>query len=359
MNKWFYIAILAVLAAPLGCSRVEVVTAPQKAVSFEVGCYAPQTRAGEVKFPETESFSSRGYLHAAGFENEAPQNFFGQEGETISFTNGEWLPSHDYFWPKSASSYVNFISWCGTAPAINYVKVDEKWDAVATWSGITVGPTDKLLWADMAWRYNANVSPATYGSVSGVAQGVPTLFHHALSRIRFQAKQSKASDGNVSWTVRLTGLSLTGIQNKGSFQIENVDPEAKQTKAWTVTEWNNLDGTETLPATAITAKDLTAEVQDVLDWQNVIPQSLTESMKLTVDYTIVTNYGSTKTVEEDCTATVELNKFTVSEGEAITSWQRGKQYTYILNINPDNGIITILPVETDWQGPQEYNLNVE
>ena len=361
MKNRFYIVILALVLLAMGCTKTEMSDTKEKAVAFQVGNYAPQTKAESIIVVDgIESFSSLGYLHAVGVPGK--QDFFG-DGETITWnaTKKEWAPSHDYFWPKSTGSYVNFISWVGGTPAITYTKAEEadaKWIATFAWNEVTVNPTDNLLWADMAWRYNANVNPATYGSTfqasnGAAAEGVPTLFHHALAQVRFMGRQSKASDDNVSWTVTVTGLSLAAVKNQGTLSMTNTDPGSKQTKAWTVTNWAAADATAPIAASDLD-KALSATDQELIGYKSVLPQDVTNAMVLTVNYKVTTTYPG-KTVTEDASASAALSAFSGS----ISAWEMNKRYTYTVVINPDTGIIRIIPVETDWIDGGEYPINIE
>ena len=361
MKKWFYIVLVALVAVANGCTKVEETPAPGKKVSFQVGSYAPQTKAeGDpvALNPGITDFRCFAYLHAEGVATEQP--FFGNSGETISYHAGTpvtWTPSHDYFWPKSAQSYVNFISWRGADPTIAYAKnSDEKWSATLTWNNMTVAPDADLLWADMAWRYNSNVAPATYKTISGVEEGVPTLFHHALAQVRFLANITKNSDTGVQWSVTLNSLSLAGVKSTGTLSMTNVDPEATRTNPWTVTDWSSLSGSAAIErTTAVTNLALTPSTTEIIGYKSVIPQSTTD-MALTVVFTVVTTYtGSSVTVEETVSKEVALSDFT----GAASAWASGQQITYSLSINPDTHIITIIPVGKDWVDGGEDHLPVE
>lgn len=353
MKNRFNIVILALVLLTLGCTKTEVADTKEKAVAFQVGSYAPQTKAPEgtasiIDVDRINSFRSYGYLHAVGVPGE--QAFFGTAGETITYHAGSpatWTPSHDYFWPKSTGSYVNFISWVGGDPKVNYNQTGE---TTFKWEDVTVAPTDNLLWADMAWRYNANEQTYQFNDVQ---EGVPTLFHHALAQLRFMGRQGKASDGNVSWTVTVTGLSLAAVKNQGSLSMTNTDPGSKQTKEWTVTNWAAADATAPIEATGLN-KALTATDQELIGYKSVLPQDVTNAMVLTVNYKVTTTYPG-KTVTEDASASAALSAFS----GAITAWEMNKRYTYTVVINPDAGIIRIIPVETDWIDEGEYNLNIE
>lgn len=358
MSKKSHIALILSLAILSSCAKVEMTPAGQKAVVFSVGSYVPQTKASSLLNSDDNitSFSSRGFLHAEGVQD--PQDFFGPDGETIRWnaSNTEWVPSHDYFWPKSDISYVNFVSWRGGNPSLTYTKTDDKWGANLSWSNITVATTDNILWADVAWRYNDNAKTYLF---DGVKEGVPTLFHHSLSQLSFQARLSKASEGGVSWTVTVTGMRVTNIRNTGSLSMTNTDPEARQVQPWTFTGWAELSGNQTLePASPLSVSLETDTAKEMLGWQTVLPQTVLDNMTLTVNFNVTTTYnlggGNTKTITEAASASCSLTKFT-----EITQWQMNKRYIYTVAINPDSKIITIIPVETDWTIEPEYTLTIE
>ncbi|MBO5634360.1 MAG: fimbrillin family protein [Bacteroidales bacterium] len=381
MNNWFKITLLAALAVPLGCSEMEVDEAPLKAVSFAVGTYSPQTRAdgdpvSVIDQDGITAFTSRGFLHSEGFIGTAQEfgDFFGEEGQKISWhaDTKEWLPPHDYYWPKGQKSYIDFISWYGGSPEITYAKnaSSNKFEATFAWNNVQVAATDNLMWADLAWRYKANVNPATYGK-NEVAEGVPTLFHHALSQVRFVGKVSKSSETvngkTVKWTVNVKEFSISDVANKGTFSLTNVDPGGNEpkTQAWTVKDWTNLDGEATITPSAtypITLTETETE-KEIVGWQSVIPQS-TDAVKMTIKFSVVTEYEGAggKKVEEEVTASsVLLNKFKTGTGDNdyIKNWERNKRYTYTIIIEPDTGIIKLIPVEKDWIDAGIIDITVE
>ena len=378
MNNWFKITLLAALAVPLGCSEMEVDEAPLKAVSFAVGTYSPQTRAdgdpvSVIDQDGIEEFSCRAYLHAQGFAGTAQEfsNFFSPDPTTISWNSDtkEWLPPHDYYWPKGQESYIDFISWYGGSPAITYAKnaSSSKFEATFAWNNVQVAATDNLLWADLAWRYKANVNPATYGK-NEVAEGVPTLFHHALSHVRFVGKVSKSSETvngkTVKWTVNVKEFSISDVANKGTFSLTNVDPGSTTTRAWTVVkDWTDLDGEATITPSATYPIALDGTEKEIVGWQSVIPQS-TDAVKMTIKFSVVTEYegeGGKKVEEEVTASSVLLNKFKTGTGDNdyIKKWERNKRYTYTIIIEPDTGTIKLIPVEKNWIDAGIIDITVE
>ena len=349
MKKRFYIATLLFAVLLAGCAKVELVPATEKAVTFKVGSYAPQTKAVSIIAQDgIEEFNSKGYMHAEGVSGFQP--FFGTDGETITYAAGDpavWAPSHTYYWPKSANSYVNFISWVGGSPAID---CSETTGATFAWTDEVVTKTDKLLWADMAWRYNANEQ--TY-QLDDVVEGVPTLFHHALAQIRVMARATTLSDTGVSWKVKFSYIQVRNVNNKGTLSMTNTDPGTKGTQEWDYTGWTNLSGESyELNKLYLTPKQLGTTAEEVLEWCNVIPQSV-EGKELYLRFLIETNYTG-KTVEEE----VILEHVSL-EDATVTDWNMNTKITYTIAINPDTQKITIIPTETNWTEENEYPINIE
>ena len=349
MKKFFLLAAAA-LVAFTACTKIEDTDAtPARKITFQAASYLQQTKAEVSIMDEFTSFKCKAFLHAAGYTNET-QNMFGANGETISAYNSSnavttdktqvkyWAPSHDYYWPKDASSYINFVAWYdakGTAPT-------EATETSLSFENYTVLTSDNLLFADEAWRYKANPDANRYG-FNGIEEGVPMLFHHALAQLCIQAKVKKAAEGNTSWDVTLSAISLAGVYNQGTLALTNSDNTTTGTKAWTGS-W-----TTTGEASSVTMTDvdtpLTTTERDVLAMQNVLPQTVTNAVVLNFKYNISYKYNGTEYAHEKITAAIQLNSIT----NAIASWDMNKKITYTLTIDPETTVIRIDPAMVDWE----------
>ena len=348
MKKYFIILAAAALAFSASCTKVSQNDTPARKVTFAAANYVPQTKAGEVSFlseftdPSTAHFNCKGFLHAEGVSD--TQNFFGADGETITWnaTAKEWAPSHDYYWPKGASSYINFVSWYDTG-----VGPTTATETTLEWANRTIGTGDNIMYADEAWRFKENNNPATYG-LDGVKQGVPTLFHHALSQIKIQARATKVSNGTATWTINLKEIKVKDIYNQGTLTLTNTDPNTEKTpKAWTG-DWVVSTGTQGNLTPANLA--LTAANQDLLANQSVLPQALS-GIALEFKLEIVTTYSSTVSNTEIITKSIP---FYAASGEAfsntISNWEQNKKYIYTLVVEPSEKRVLFDPaVETDWE----------
>ncbi|MBQ6198586.1 MAG: hypothetical protein IJK44_05070 [Bacteroidales bacterium] len=342
MKSFRHIAfVLAAAALAAGCTKTEV-SAPEREITFSVGSRVAKTKAA-VEITEFESFKSKGYLHAEGVND--VQDFFGASGETITKTGSEWLPSHPYYWPKSESSYINFISWYDKNGAPNTVT-----ENTIEWSNRTIAQDDNILVANKAWFQKANVQ-------NYFTSGVPTLFKHLLAQVAIQAKTTIDSEtaGNVTttWTVEVSDVTINNVRTSGSISLSNTTaPEDEQTLK--ITEWTgswetnattaNLAG----PATATTLN--ATSYTEILPWHAVLPQDV-EDIYISLSYEVTTESENSATHStHSVTETVEvpnlaLNSFTGYAG----NWDSNKRITYSIQINPKTNIISVLPTVVAWE----------
>ena len=350
MKKYLIIAAAAV-AAMAACTKFES-NAPERKVTFQAASYIPQTRANVSVLDDFTSFTSKAFLHADGYEN-ITQDFFGASGETISPDNttnpSYWAPSHDYYWPKSSESYINFIGWHdhnGDAPTTAT-------ETSLSWANYVVATDDNLLYADEAWRFQDNDHDEF--DKNSVTAGVPMLFHHALAKLTIKAKAARVSATDNTWAILLDTLKLAGVYNTGTLTLTNADPGTENTRvAWTnaadtlwsspsnATEISMLErltstGSETNPAA------LTTSATTMLDGQSVLPQALTSAHKLTVVYSIY-NTVNGRTTKERLATTIDLSDF---DG-GLTGWAMNRKITYTITIDPQTTLVKLDPAVEDW-----------
>lgn len=366
------------MAALAGCAKTEFIGTPDKEITFSVVSHATSTKAEALQTVDggITSFKSKGFLHAEGVNQ--TQDFFGAGGETITWngTDKIWAPSHVYYWPKSANSYVNFVSWYGQegqtalTPA-TWTETSLSWVMDGSTAAKTVGPKANIMFADVAWRYNQNPS-ATYGSTFAadyqVEEGVPTLFHHALAQVRFMAKATATTENgsNTTWNVYIDNFRVTNVRKTGSLTLVNSDLTTTGTRAW-----KSMDGEDqvdpywVVPTTECTAADTLSHnarvnvypagtAVPVMETRSVIPQS-TEDMVMQFDCTIRTNYAVDRYVEEIIPVEINISDFS----NDICSWDMNHRITYTVNINPITGKILFDPALSESWTSSSNNMYVE
>ena len=358
--------IFALVALAAGCSKVEVVNTPEREISFTVGSYAPATKA--VAVTEFTSFSSKGYLHAEGIDG--TQDFFGAAGETITFNGTDtWAPSHPYYWPKGESSYINFISWYandGTNDIVPNTVSETAFEIV----GRTIGANDNILIADAAWHYKENTNNGTQYTGDVITSGVPTLFHHVLSRVQINVRATTAvdpSNANVTYEVSIQSARLEGIYQTGTMSLANTEMSSTGTSAWVSANNNNLlwsavgNAENVAVVSSNTIPPLSTTATEILPVRSFMPQTLGDDVKLVITYTITTKSGNTVTsTESNIPATIVLNIIKNASDIEITEWAPNKIYTYNIAINPVGDPILIEPaVEANWSENNNFSVVVE
>ena len=237
MKKYFIFAAAAVVAMA-ACSKVDTENVSlNKKISFEVARYVAQTRAAEdpVALTETDHFSSKAWLHANGAA--AGTDFFGTDAnsfvETVTYNGSNaWEPSLEYFWPKGAGSYINFVSWFATNSKAPSTVSETVMNWGASDAALTILTDDNILFADEAWRFSDNAETYKY---LGVSSGVPTLFHHALAKVAFNIRLATPTQSTKTiWDVQIDSVKFE-VGNNGYLALVNEDPStAATTKAWKV-----------------------------------------------------------------------------------------------------------------------------
>ena len=376
MKMTRYMLLPLALLAFAGCTKVEVGEAPATKVTFQAVNYLNQTKAGEVAVSEFTAFNCMGYLHAEGVDIKlvngsfvdqgTKQYFFGEDGETITYhaattgTNAQpanWSPSHAYYWPKGTQSYVDFVGWYGTSePDVEYeMNDDDEWEATMSWDfSSSALPADaNLMYADVAWRYKANNKPATYTAVSGVAEGVPMLFHHALAKVIFQAKAATLTDTDpvTSYAVSITDITLSSIYNKGTLSLTNTDPGSNTHVDWDTEGWS-LSGSAVPVAKTGGDLALDTDVKEIPGLvMAVLPQDISD-VKVAITYEISTWYSDSTSGDPDVVEqiTVEPDIPLCGTGGFGTNdkWEINTKYTYTIIIDPSTDVIKFLPDAQPW-----------
>ena len=407
MKKYFIISVAAI-AAMAACSKVESTdNTPGKKIAFEVANYASQTKAAEdlgSVLAETNNFSSKAWLHANGAATGA--DFFGTSSnnyvETVTYNGSNaWEPALEYFWPKGAGSYINFVSWFATnskAPSTVSETV-MNWGTAA--APMTIATDDNFLFADEAWRYTDNAETYKY---DGVTKGVPTLFHHALAKIKFNLRLSTETASSKSiWDVEVKTATLK-VGNNGYLALVNEDKTTTGTQPWKVGtsystgvaatsatigwERPTTSTLETIVETSSTASDVTKEFakplfenfqpktaaagspfqtekQVLLDERTVMPQAInggvvTFGLKFTIKIYHDNDSNGTKDGDafstEDITIEDTTNLFTLVN--AINDWKMNTKYIYNVTIDPVGRKILFDPAVAEWNTVETADVEI-
>ena len=432
MKKFFILAALA-LVASAACTKTELSdnATPDVEIGFQVASYLNQTKAdthghtsfinelAELGVTSDQYFKSQAFIHAAQADGTvaAPAGFFTAGTgniETIKYNGSNtWKPEHPYFWPKSPKSSITFFSWYDyldqVTPTISGYTTDGA-EVTLAWGDRTIALKDNVMYADAAYHYKKNDNGSQNHKLDGVTEGVPTLFHHALAKVRFTVKQNpmKEQDGTSSnytfWDVTLSEVALSSgtIKTNGKFSLTETSKTATATQGtWTLPTnsiWAAPDGTQNYLTANLgnasgaifdtdVARGVDSSSNPVLltnsavsltgdnfmdnNFFTVLPQEIGDGVTLTFKYTIKAYYGTQAEYEGGTatlisTETINVNDFGPAVGaygapytdtgirlNAITSawdkWQMNHQYVYNIIINPKTAEIKYDPAVATWE----------
>jgi len=338
---------LAALAAITACTK-QVPDGSRQEIAFRVANFI--TKAN-VAFTG-EDFGTYSWHHAQD-GTVTPQ----MENEQVGRKGSEWKTlNNTYYWPKSGS--LDFISYAPYMADRSKVTVTERSLSFEAYSV----DTDDLMYADKAVNQTENITPGTYYEVSG-ANGVPTLFHHALARLSFQVQASfldRTADDNskTSWEVTLSEATLSGILNTGTLNLTLASDGTR----WETAGWS-ADMSKTADDIALVTGDpmvLTTAAQPLFGGNSffVLPQDLMNGQQtITFSFVIVTHLPNGNVLTETFEQTLDL-----ADLSSIGSWEMNKNIVYTIQIrptksinpeehpnDPDDAIITFDPASADWE----------
>ena len=358
MNKHiFYVAAACVALA--SCVKNEVrVNAPDKEITFQT----VSTKAGTA-FEKNKHFFSYAYFlekdkkwKDPDFASAKPyiDNALITYEPGTSAGKGYWAAEKDYYWPKQGS--LTFFAWTDNTihdPANN--------PAPSVGTGATVScapntgikienysvkgnPNKDILVAEIAKDKRQNESVTEPGR--DWDNGVPTVFRHALAKVKFQVNK-KTNYSKVEFRVKK--ITLNNVSTKGTF-----------TQGSPAESWRWSDQTEPDNLSVFTGDVKVTETADAgtynelphsaTDYHIVLPQTFNnDTPTLTIVYEIITSYVAddkkvTETVEET-KALKDIYKSTTSTTSTV-KWE--SKTKYVLKITLGLNEIYWDPSIVDW-----------
>lgn len=245
-------------------------------------------------------------------------------------SSGAWEKDKAYYWPKNGK--LTFFAWslnttglafpAGSAAEVTCVPSE---GILLNGFDIDVNRNVDFMVADIAKDKMANES--VYKTVSGIENGVPTLFRHKFSKLYFTVKEKEDYEG-VTFT-------LNSIEFKNLADNANYTQHSSVTNEETMTAWPiSMTKSDQTYTSGITQEvtDTRQSVTQSTDGQYIyLPQNFSDdSQTVEITYTIEydTDGDGTVDVTETITETRKLSElFESSDGAADGKWEMGKKYT--------------------------------
>ncbi len=351
MKKLFYFAAAAVALA--ACAKNEVIpvnSGESQEITFNV---APKTKADPQTFNTNNVFASWAYYLPNGKTWEANWKdavaYIGTEavGSTISYVGNVWKNANTtYAWPHEGS--LTFFAYSLNSNKLTNPSVEggsflycEKFDAgtdpkKVDQYGIT-GTIDldkdnnaDFLVADIAFDKKANEDVYNFN-------GVPTLFRHRLSKVKFAIKK-KFDYPNTTITLNsITFNNLSHAMHYTQFQKDKVTGKFQE-----VVKPSGSGSTQVYTNTNVEVTTGFVAIDDAKEVRYIyIPQDFKNgntTATIDVKYTVVQTIGNT-TITKEYTKTLNVK-------DIFDSWEMGKKYTFNLIFSLTE--ITWAPAVEDW-----------
>lgn len=348
------IVLFSAVAALAACSKNEVVPAvsgENVEISYKV---APRTKADPQAFNTKNVFASWAYYLPSGkkwaTDYKEAQIYIGKDGEegaTISYGNNVWKDQNtSYYWPKEGNltffAYsLNSSSLTDKSGTDTYFTClnSELQHGIHGTLNLDIHPNTDFLVADIASDKTANEKVYNFN-------GVPTLFKHKLSRVKFAVRKKSDYPGatitlnSITFKNLVNGMTYTQYQNdeaKGIIPDYMYPGTARSEQEYTKTDFE-------VSSTAFVPVPDAHEVRYIYipqDFKNVTEEGKIATIE--VKYTVTLKKGISETdkgISETYTKTLNVK-------DIFDSWKIGKRYTFNLIFSLDE--IKWAPAVGDWE----------
>lgn len=210
------IVLFSAVAALAACSKNEVVPAvsgENVEISYKV---APRTKADPQTFDTHNVFASWAYYLPSGKNwdaNHTEAKIYigkdGDEGATIKYVNNVWKDeTTSYYWPKGGS--LTFFAYSLNSKSLtdksgtgrHFVCINDPAQyGIHGTLDLDSEPNTDFLVAEIASDKTANKEVYKFN-------GVPTLFKHKLSRVKFAVKKK---DDYANTTITLNSITFKNL----------------------------------------------------------------------------------------------------------------------------------------------------
>lgn len=353
------IVLFSAVAALAACSKNEVVPAvsgENVEISYKV---APRTKADPQAFDTKNVFASWAYYLPSGKNWDANRTEAKEyiSNSEISFNDGVWKNKDiSYYWPNGG--FLTFFAYSLNSSSLtNKFGTDthftcENYDnpethvsqyGISGMLNLDTHPNTDFLVADIAIDKNAHENIYNFN-------GVPTLFKHKLSRVKFAVKKKSDYPGA---TITLNSITFKNLVN-GMTYTQYRKEEAKGLIPDYISDFGASRSTQEYTKTDFKVSSSTSfdPVPDANEVRYIyIPQdfkSVEEEGKIAtieVKYTVTDKEGISKTYTK-----------TLKVKDIFDSWKIGKRYTFNLMFSLNE--INWAPAVGDWEN-EIKNIDIE
>ena len=320
--------ILSAALLTVACSKVNTISpVEQNEISFLTVSSLTKVGIDGPVFPTDQTFGA--YAWADGTVGE-----YFMDNKEISYysSTGLWRPFSTYYWPKNST--VDFI--CYYPYNMSGIQISK--DKIE-YTGIDVetSQTD-IMYADKAVGYTDNVDEAD-DTVNGYT-GVPTIFHHALAKVRvivsLAYNYKKEADGTeTEWAVTINGMSINGFYTKGDATFTLASSPATGIVGWEKPANNDgyyvwtPEGTTSGISSSFSGAITPGNEYETVGEFFVLPQALAAGQqRVTVNMSVATKRNGAAFLNETFSTSADLYL------ASLPAWEINNVITYKLVVAP-------------------------
>lgn len=361
------IVLFSAVAALAACSKNEVVPAvsgENVEISYKV---APRTKADPQAFNTDNVFASWAYYLPSGKNWDANRTeakiYFGEEnahGVEISYDEDKnvWKNQKtSYYWPKEGN--LTFFAYSLNSNSLTdklgtdthfYCTKNVSQYGICGALNLDTHPNTDFLVADIAKDKTANETAYKFN-------GVPTLFKHKLSRVKFAVKKKSDYPGATITLNSITFKKLVNYMVYNQYKINkdgSITPDSITHTILGNTPRSDQEYTKTdFEVSSSTAFDPVPDGNEIR--YIYIPQDFKDIKDadkiatIEVKYTVTLKKGTSETdkgISETYTKTLNVK-------DIFDSWEIGKRYTFNLIFSLDE--IKWAPAVGDWEDVENTN----
>lgn len=361
------IVLFSAVAALAACSKNETVPAvsgENVEISYKV---APRTKAEAQTFNTDNVFASWAYYLPSGksweTDSKEAQIYFGEEsahGVEISYDKDKnvWKnQTTSYYWPKEGK--LTFFAYSLNSDFLTdkfgtdthfYCTKNKSQYGICGALNLDTHPNTDFLVADIAADKTANKEVYKFN-------GVPTLFKHKLSRVKFAVKKKSDYPGATITLNSITFKKLVNYMVYNQYKINkdgSITPDSITHTILGNTPRSDQEYTKTdFEVSSSTAFDPVPDGNEIR--YIYIPQDFKDIKDADKIATIEVKYTVTlkKGISETDKGISETYTKTLNVKDIFDSWEIGKRYTFNLIFSLDE--IKWAPAVGDWEDVENTN----
>ena len=350
MKKYFILAAAAIVAIA-ACTKSEISNPAKKEISYNAvaGKNAVRSIINSAYYAPTDpAFGIWGLYQADDWSTNhsasvwigasasaATQITYGLDAASTANSEAWRNRSRVDYWPLTGSLvFMGYSPYANVSSKAAISVADNKATLTVTNFQTTTGSwVDDLMWSDAVEATANTTNYDADGANTTTYNGVPVVFHHALSQIAVYAKTDKDYAAQ-DYTFTITALSVT-VDDNATLTVAD-DLTNAPTVTWTEPA---TDATRTVLSSASPA--LTTSYVKQGDSFLVIPQTLTAAQDIiSISYQVEHNGA----VSGPVTKTINL-----TAGDSVTLSSFAKNTKYNLNLVFSLEEIKYSPDVVDWE----------